>query len=129
MDTNHFGHTLRQLRKSANMTQRDLANALNCSNQYVSLLETGKRPPPQPPELERFATALGAPLETLVVAATRTRGVTQFLLPPDTSPEAALVAVRLAEAWPTLPDWAVSAIGEVLRKATSTDGCAQDAEH
>lgn len=54
-----FGMLLRQLRKAAGMTQRDLAAALGYSDSLISGLETGQRQPDPDAILPLFAPALG----------------------------------------------------------------------
>lgn len=54
-----FGMLLRQLRKAAGMTQRDLAAALGYSDSLISGLETGQRQPDPDAILPLFVPALG----------------------------------------------------------------------
>jgi len=54
-----FGLLLRQLRKRAGMTQRDLAAALGYSDSLISGLETGQRQPDLAMVRARFIPALG----------------------------------------------------------------------
>ncbi len=54
-----FGTLLRQLRKRAGMTQRDLAAALGYSDSLISGLEQGKRQPDVETVIQRFLPALG----------------------------------------------------------------------
>lgn len=54
-----FGTLLRQLRKRAGMTQRDLAAALDCSDTQVSNLEKAQRQPDLDAVINRFVPALG----------------------------------------------------------------------
>ena len=54
-----FGTLLRQLRKRAGMTQRDLAAALGYTDSLISGLETGQRQPDLAAILPRFVPGLG----------------------------------------------------------------------
>lgn len=54
-----FGTLLKQLRKRAGMTQRDLAAALGYSDSLISSLEKGQRLPDLKVVAERFVPALG----------------------------------------------------------------------
>jgi predicted ATPase/transcriptional regulator with XRE-family HTH domain len=57
--THSFGVLLKQLRKRAGMTQRDLAAALNYSDSLISSLEHAQRLPDLHAVLNRFIPALG----------------------------------------------------------------------
>lgn len=54
-----FGMLLKQLRKRAGMTQRDLAAALGYSDSLISSLEKGRRLPDIDVVMQRFVPALG----------------------------------------------------------------------
>lgn len=54
-----FGALLKQLRKRAGMTQRDLAAALNYSDSFISSLEHAQRQPDLDAVIARFIPALG----------------------------------------------------------------------
>jgi predicted ATPase/transcriptional regulator with XRE-family HTH domain len=58
-DTLAFGILLKQLRKRAGMTQRDLASALNYSDSLISSLEKAQRQPDLEAVITRFVPALG----------------------------------------------------------------------
>lgn len=58
-ETIPFGLLLKQLRKHAGMTQRDLAAALNCSNSLISSLERAQRQPDLQAVITWFIPALG----------------------------------------------------------------------
>src|SRR4029079_10690954 len=83
-ETIPFGLLLKQLRKRAGMTQRDLAAALNYSDALISNLENGQRLPNVDAVVERFIPALGLQddpvmASNLVEQAATARGV----LPPE----------------------------------------------
>ncbi|MGB5049738.1 MAG: helix-turn-helix domain-containing protein, partial [Caldilineaceae bacterium] len=74
-----FGVLLRQVRKRAGMTQRDLAAALGYSDSLVSSLETAQRQPDLEAVIQRFVPALGlqgdpALAARLIEAAATARG-------------------------------------------------------
>src|SRR3954468_21861636 len=54
-----FGALLKQLRKQAGMTQRDLAAALNYSDSFISSLEKEQRQPDLDAVIHFFIPALG----------------------------------------------------------------------
>ena len=54
-----FSLLLRQTRKRAGMTQRDLAAALGYSDALISSLEKGQRQPDLETVIQRFVPALG----------------------------------------------------------------------
>src|SRR4051794_13423443 len=58
-ETIPFGVLLKELRKRAGMTQRDLAAALNYSDSLISNLEHGQRLPDVHAVVTRFIPALG----------------------------------------------------------------------
>lgn len=58
-ETALFGLLLKQLRKRAGMTQRDLAAAVNYSHSFISSLEKAQRQPDLDAVINRFVPALG----------------------------------------------------------------------
>ncbi len=54
-----FATLLKQLRKRAGMTQRDLAAALGYSDSLISSLEKAQRQPDMDAVIQRFIPALG----------------------------------------------------------------------
>ena len=64
-----FGALLKQLRKRAGMTQRDLAAALGYSDSLISSLEKAQRPPDLGAVIQHFVPALG--LQSDPIVATR----------------------------------------------------------
>ena len=86
LSTPTFGALLKQLRKRAGMTQRDLAAALGYSDSLVSSLEKAHRQPDLDAVIQRFIPALGLQDDAktatkLIEAAAFTRGQA---LPPAT---------------------------------------------
>lgn len=79
MPASTFGDLLKQLRKRAGMTQRDLAAALGYSDSLISGLEKAQRQPNLDAVLQRFIPALGLQDDAktatkLIEAAAFTRG-------------------------------------------------------
>ncbi len=67
--TKQFGGKLRELRKRAGMTQRELADKVNVSFTYISKIENGAMPPPSKKTLFRLADALNIDREELLILA------------------------------------------------------------
>lgn len=61
-----FGQSLRAFRTAAGLGLRQLAREVGVSPAYLSLVETGKAPPPSPSRALQIAKALDMPPETLV---------------------------------------------------------------
>ncbi len=102
--TSPFGLLLRQLRKRAGMTQRDLAAALGYSDSLISGLEKGQRLPDLEAVIQRFIPALGLQDDPrsatkLIESAAFARGQT---LPATTA------AAHLHQAPETTPDGATA---------------------
>lgn len=55
-----FGSRLRDIRRAAKITQRQLAGSAQCDFTYLSKIENGVMPPPSAELIERFITALNA---------------------------------------------------------------------
>ncbi|MEZ4617424.1 MAG: helix-turn-helix domain-containing protein [Caldilineaceae bacterium] len=88
-----FGPLLKQLRKRAGMTQRDLAAALGYSDSLISSLEKGQRQPDMSMVRAHFIPALGLQDEPalatrLIESATVARGEQLPALSPITKPSA-----------------------------------------
>ena len=106
-----FGPLLKQLRKRAGMTQRDLAAALGYSDSLISSLEKGQRRPDLTAVSERFVPALGlqddpAMATRLVECAAVARGeVPPAALPTQQAPQMVIGETRTApvNGLPALP--------------------------
>lgn len=60
IEPSDFGLFLKEKRKSAHLTQGDLAAVINKSGQYISNIEKGKNnAPPNPPDIESLIKKLG----------------------------------------------------------------------
>lgn len=68
-----FGEYLKQRRKSANLTQEDLARALKVSNTYIHQLETGKIDAPTSRRCRQLAAVLKVPPQELDTIAKQER--------------------------------------------------------
>lgn len=60
IEPSDFGRFLKERRKSAHLTQDELAAAINKSGQYISNIEKGKNnAPPNPSDIEALIKKLG----------------------------------------------------------------------
>jgi transcriptional regulator with XRE-family HTH domain len=64
-----FGRVLREQRRTAGLSQRQLAELVGVDYSYLSKLENGRTPPPAVDTIERLADALGGLLDELLAAA------------------------------------------------------------
>ena len=71
MKTQDFGTKLRQLRKQAGMTQRELADLVNVDFSYLSKIESNAAPPPSEKVILQMAKALNADQDELAILAGR----------------------------------------------------------
>ena len=69
MAVQNFGARLRQLRKQAGMTQRELADRVNVDFSYLSKIESGAVPPPSAKVILQLARALKADRDELTILA------------------------------------------------------------
>ena len=69
MEAQNFGARLRQLRKQAGMTQRELADRVNVDFSYLSKIEGGVVPPPSEKVISQLAEALHANKDELIILA------------------------------------------------------------
>jgi transcriptional regulator with XRE-family HTH domain len=67
--TNDFGSYLRERRRSAQVSQRQLADAVGVDFSYISKLENGRLPPPAADTIVRLARAIDCPTEELLAVA------------------------------------------------------------
>jgi transcriptional regulator with XRE-family HTH domain len=61
-----FGQRLRELRRDAGVTQRELAQRTNLDFSYISKLENDRNPPPAADTIVRICEALSIPAERLL---------------------------------------------------------------
>ncbi len=71
MEAENFGARLRQLRKQAGMTQRELADRLNIDFSYLSKIEGGAVPPPSEKVIIQLVEVLNADKDELIILAGR----------------------------------------------------------
>jgi transcriptional regulator with XRE-family HTH domain len=64
-----FGEVLREKRRAAGMSQRQLAELAGVDFSYISKLENGRLPAPAADTTARLAACLGCPAEDLFAAA------------------------------------------------------------
>ncbi|MCU0726455.1 MAG: LexA family transcriptional regulator [Planctomycetes bacterium] len=64
-----FADHLREARRRSGLTQTDLAERAGLTGSYISLLESGKKPPPSDRVLSRLSRALGVPESDLAEVA------------------------------------------------------------
>ena len=61
-----FGQALRELRRSKDITQRNLAEKVGVDFSYISKIENDRLPPPAADTIVRICHALEAPPDTLL---------------------------------------------------------------
>jgi len=61
-----FGSKLKAIRRSKNVSQRDLANAVGCDYTYISKIENDRLPPPAVETIMKISDALQIPSEILL---------------------------------------------------------------
>ncbi len=73
---------MRRLRRAANLTLADLADAAGTSIAYVSQVERGDKPPPSPVMVEAFASRIGCmdQVTALIALANRSRRAVEIKL-------------------------------------------------
>lgn len=65
---NTFGQTLRELRRSKSVSQRDLAEKVGVDFSYISKLENDRLPPPAADTLVKICKELGVAPEKLLAS-------------------------------------------------------------
>jgi len=63
-----FGKTLRELRRSAGVSQRELASRVGVDFSYISKVENGRIPPPAADTIVRICEVLGVDPDQLLAA-------------------------------------------------------------
>ncbi len=61
-----FGQKLQELRRSARLSQRDLAEEVGVDFSYISKVENDRLPPPAADTIVKICSALGAPPDDLL---------------------------------------------------------------
>lgn len=69
MADSKFGAKLRQLRKKARMSQREVADKVKIDFTYLSKIESGVMPPPSEEKIRRLAKVLGCDEYELITLA------------------------------------------------------------
>lgn len=65
---NTFGQALRDLRRSKNVSQRDLANKVGIDFSYISKVENDRLPPPAADTIVKICMVLGVPSDALLAS-------------------------------------------------------------
>jgi len=63
---NTFGNILKQVRRSQNMSQRELAEKVGIDFSYISKIENDRIPPPAADTILKISSTLNAPVELLL---------------------------------------------------------------
>ena len=61
-----FGTLLKEIRRSKNISQRDLASIVGCDFTYISKIENDRLPPPAVDTIQKICEALDTPCEILL---------------------------------------------------------------
>ena len=96
MTVAEFGQHLRDLRKRASLSQRDLAQRAGIDFTYLSKIENGRVDPPGEETMRALAVALGAEAEDLLARARKMPRDLKRLVAQG-SPEKALLLRRIAQ--------------------------------
>ncbi|TDH37822.1 XRE family transcriptional regulator [Pseudohoeflea suaedae] len=118
-----FGEAVRKLRAERGISQKEMAAHLGVSAAYLSALEHGQRSEPSWELVQRiigFFHIIWDEAEELqrLAALSRPRIVIDARNIP---PRSAILANRLAEAWPELDDENLAAIEQVLNRKQGDD--------
>jgi transcriptional regulator with XRE-family HTH domain len=68
MEKTFFGQTLRNLRRSKGLSQRELADKVGVDFSYISKVENDRLPPPAADTIVRICQVLGVPPEGLLAS-------------------------------------------------------------
>jgi transcriptional regulator with XRE-family HTH domain len=60
-----FGRLLKEIRRSKNISQRDLAKSVGCDFTYISKIENDRLPPPAAETIQKICEVLETPCEIL----------------------------------------------------------------
>src|SRR5688572_30588042 len=63
---NTFGSLLKEIRRSRNISQRDLAEKVGCDFTYISKIENDRLPAPAVETIEKICDVLESPFEILM---------------------------------------------------------------
>ena len=66
METKTFGQTLKEIRRSKGVTQRELAIAVSVDFSYISKVENDRMPPPAADTIVKICKKLGVPSDELL---------------------------------------------------------------
>lgn len=66
METKTFGQVLKEIRRSKDVTQRELASAVGVDFSYISKIENERMPPPAADTIVKICEVLGVPPDDLL---------------------------------------------------------------
>ena len=66
METKTFGQTLKEIRRSKGVTQRELATTVGVDFSYISKVENDRMPPPAADTIVKICEKLGVPPDELL---------------------------------------------------------------
>lgn len=66
MEHKTFGQTLKEIRRSKDVTQRELASAVNVDFSYISKIENDRMPPPAADTIVKICEVLDVPPDNLL---------------------------------------------------------------
>lgn len=66
METKTFGQVLKEIRRSKDVTQRELAAAVGVDFSYISKIENDRMPPPAADTIVKICEVLGVPPDDLL---------------------------------------------------------------
>lgn len=98
VDLTLFGGLLREIRLQSSKSIKDLARYLNCSTQYISDVELGKRAPLTMDLLIKTCYFLNCDLDELVLARAKYYGYVEVLLTGNKDEDEAVVAMAVKAA-------------------------------
>lgn len=107
-----FGDLLRQARKKAGHTLKEVGDHLGYKVVFVSDVERSNRLPLEPRKIVEAAVFLSADPKPMLAAAARERG--SFQLDTGVGPKASQVGVALMENWSELSDETIEEIAAAL---------------
>lgn len=109
-----FGWILRRVRVERAVKQLRLAAHLQITQNYLSQIELGDRPPLDPDRIRSAAAFLGCDPEPLIIAAACDRGAFPGLPADAADPDRCEAAYGLTDGWRTLTPDQIRRVLEVI---------------
>lgn len=100
-----FGQILKDIRRSKNISQRDLANKAGVDFTYISKLENDRLPPPAVETIIKIAEALETPQELLLAISGKVDNETKEAI--TSSPEALKFLNEVRQMQLTSKEWSL----------------------